>query len=67
MVYKTGYQPSRSQHLNIAELLRQRYDIKDTVIVHYVLMDTPLKLLVQAEIHRNTEEGKLISFERLEV
>jgi len=66
--HPTSYQPSRSQHLAIADQVRQKYNVDGVVIIHYVLMDTPLKLLVQTEIHRNTSEGKkYISFERLEV
>ena len=68
MMYSTSYQPSRSQHLAIADQVRQKYNLDGVVIIHYVLMDTPLKLLVQTEIHRNTSEGKkYISFERLEI
>jgi len=67
----TGYQPNRSQHLAMASLVREKYGIDGTVIIHYVLVDTPLKLYVQAEVQRNVLfEGvkyKVISFERVEV
>jgi hypothetical protein len=67
-MHSTSYQPSRRQHLALAKMVRERYGIDEgNVIVHYVLMDTPLRLYVQVEIHRNTVYGKVISFDRLEL
>lgn len=71
MQYVNGYQPSRSQHLSIAQLVKDRYNINGEVIVHYVLIDTPMRLYVQTEIHRKVTlddvEYKDISFPRLDV
>lgn len=66
-MYAQGYQPNRSQHLAIAHAIKEKYKVSGNVIVHYVLMDTPLRLQVQAELHYNTVNGKHITFERLEV
>lgn len=73
MQYTNGYQPSRSQHLSIAQLVKDKYNINGEVIVHYVLIDTPMRLYVQTEIHRKVMtlvdgvEYKDISFPRLDV
>jgi hypothetical protein len=71
MKYVNGYQPSRSQHLSIAKLVMEKYNIDGEVIIHYVLIDNPMRLYVQAEIHRkitaNGVEYKDISFPRLDI
>ena len=71
MRYVNGYQPNRSQHLSIAKLVKEKYNIDGNVIVHYVLIDNPMRLYIQTEIHRNVivngVEGKHISFERLDL
>ena len=71
MQYTNGYQPSRSQYLSIAQLVKDKYNINGEVIVHYVLIDTPMRLYVQTEIHRKVTlddvEYKDISFPRLDV
>lgn len=71
MKYVNGYQPSRSQHLSIAKLVMEKYNIDGEVIIHYVLIDNPMRLYVQTEIHRKVTvdgiEYKDISFLRVEV
>lgn len=73
MQYVNGYQPSRSQQLSIAKLVKDKYNIDGEVIIHHVLIDTPLRLYVQTEIHRKVMtlvdgvEYKDISFPRLDV
>jgi len=72
MQYTNGYQPSRSQHLSLARLVKEKYNIDGEVIIHYVLSDTPMRLYVQTEIRRRVildfgDERKVISFKRLEI
>ena len=55
---KSQYRPNRSQQLFLAALIRKEFLIPDdwVLVIHHVIMDTPTKLSVQAELRA---DGKI--------
>jgi hypothetical protein len=51
-MHKTHYQPSRSQHLMLVELFKNRYSLRspgEKIVIHHVLKDSSTELYLQIE------------------
>lgn len=50
-MHHSHYQPTRSQHLMLVQLYRDKYGVRpdQQIVVHHVLKDTPTELYVQIE------------------
>ncbi len=63
-MHKSGYQPTRSQQLYLRTLVQKHFK-DEVIVVHHVLIDTPL--LLQLQIERRWDNSSQISFERIVV
>jgi hypothetical protein len=68
-MHRSNYQPRRSQHLFLADKLKDRYQWEDQeVVVHHVLEDTSTRLYLQIERREYSSFGfARIFFERVEL